>query len=30
MRKEDQETLIEIAIALIISIGISYLIHKYI
>ena len=30
MRKEDQETLIEIAIALIVSIGISYLIHKYI
>lgn len=29
MRKEDQNTLIEIAIALIISIVISYLIYKY-
>jgi hypothetical protein len=30
MRKDDQETLIEIAIALIVSIVISFLIHRYI
>lgn len=30
MRKDEQETIIEIVIALLISITISYLIHKYI
>jgi hypothetical protein len=30
MRKDDQETLIEIAIALIVSIVVSFLIHRYI